>query len=480
VLEHFSDEEIIHILKESGRVTRRAVFSLVPNARSMAYRLGKHHQETSRRWAYGYEDPKFSMAHLFRAAGLHDVEEFTVAALHSLAFLDAPELAPARALWQSFLAGLNNEDLRRMQQGYLLASVGHVRAKRRLAVVPSDPLEEYEKAGYGSWLEKYYNPDGFFDEVYCLSPLEREARFAHGMKVVPTPETAFTERVRSLGIDVVRAYGGYWAADLACGRQVPGVPVVVSLHDARPAWLHDSVRDATRVVAVSGSVRDLAVSRGIPAERLVSIPNRVDFRVFTPITDPQTRADWAARFPVRFRILHVGRRDPVKNLDSLLRALALLGNDYGVIGIGRGDVEPYQTLAAELGITNRCWFIDSVPSAELPVFYSGCSCMCTPSRNEGFGIVFVEALACEAVVVASDIAPMNEYIRHEKNGLLVKQYEEPQALAEMLERACNDEFLRQQLQSQARESVRAFEWDHVSRQEARMYEELLTHHSRTN
>lgn len=480
VLEHFSDSEIIHILKESARVARRSVFSLVPNARSLAYRLGKHQQEASGRWAYGYEDPKFSISHLFRAAGLREVEEFTVAAQHALAFLDAPELAPARSLWQGFLASLSKEDLRRMQQGYLLASLGHVRPKRRLAVVPSDPLEEYEKAGYGSWLAEYYNPAGFFDEVYCLSPMEKEARFAHGMNVVPTPESAFADRVRSLGIDVVRAYGGYWAADLACGNQVPGVPVVVSLHDARPAWVHDSVREAARVLAVSGSVRDLAVRRGIPPERLVAIPNRVDFHVFAPVTDSEVRTAWAERFPGKYRILHVGRRDPVKNLDSLLRALALLDDNYSLIAVGRGNADPYRTLAAELAVQDRCWFIDSVPSNELPVFYSGCSCMCTPSRNEGFGIVFVEALACGAVVVASDIAPMNEYIRHEENGVLVRDYENPRALADTVIRACTDKLLRQHLQSQARASVRSFERDHVARQEAGMYEEVLANRSRSN
>ena len=83
--------------------------------------------------------------------------------------------------------------------------------------------------------------------------------------------------------------------------------------------------------------------------------------------------------------------------------------------------------------------------------------MCVPSRWEGFGIVFIEALACESIVVTSDIAPMNEYIKHGRNGLLVKDYENPKALAEMIKTACNDKRLQECLKINTRKSVERFE-----------------------
>ena len=473
VLEHFSDDEIVHILTESKRVARKQVFSLVPNARAVAYRLGKWDQEQRGRWPYGYEDPKFSVAPLFARAGLQEVSEFTVGPLHALTFLNDERFAPARQALGDFMRQLPAGQLRQLKQGYLLGTVGHVRTPRRLAVVPSDPLSDYEKAGYGSWLKDYYNPAGCFDEVYCLSPKETVARAAHGMRVVPTKEGELAARIRELKIDVVRAYGGYWACDFAITQKVPGVPVVVSVHDARPDWAHDSIRDADKVFAVSSAVRRLVREKGVPEDRISDLPNRVDFKIFHWISDPARRRAFEERFPGKRRILHVGRRAEQKNLDTLIRALPLLGGDYSIIAVGRGDGRPYETLATELGVRSQCHFVESVPSGELPEFYSFCDCFCTPSRHEGFGIVFIEALACEAVVVASDIAPINEYIRHNENGLLVPNYEDPAALAAAIQLACTDDGVRRRLSSSSLDSVQSFESGRVDALEADLYQQLL-------
>jgi spore coat protein SA len=99
--------------------------------------------------------------------------------------------------------------------------------------------------------------------------------------------------------------------------------------------------------------------------------------------------------------------------------------------------------------------------------------MCTPSRHEGFGIVFVEALACGCVVVTSHIGPMNEYIRHLENGLLVAEYENPPALAAVLKTGCEDQAVRARLQAAARDSVRKFEWRQVAQAEAQFYAQVL-------
>ena len=95
--------------------------------------------------------------------------------------------------------------------------------------------------------------------------------------------------------------------------------------------------------------------------------------------------------------------------------------------------------------------------------------MCTPSRWEGFGIVFIEALACEAIVVTSDIPPMNEYITNGSNGLLVKDYENARTLADTVRKACCDENLRKGIRSRARNSVTRFDRQQVESREAQIY-----------
>ena len=159
-------------------------------------------------------------------------------------------------------------------------------------------------------------------------------------------------------------------------------------------------------------------------------------------------------FPFRNKILHVGRLSRDKNLDTLIKALAFLDDDYCVVAVGQGDLAVYKKIAEEHNVRDRVFFIDAIAHEDLGRYFSWSNCMCTPSRWEGFGMVFIEALACASVVITSDIAPLNEYIIHEENGLLVKDYEDPQALAQMIRKGCTDGSLRAKIQANARESVR--------------------------
>ena len=77
----------------------------------------------------------------------------------------------------------------------------------RLAVIPSDPISSYERAGYDSWLEAYYNPLKMFHQVFALSPLEKGERKAYGMTIFGVTERKFLYTLRQIQPDVVRAYG---------------------------------------------------------------------------------------------------------------------------------------------------------------------------------------------------------------------------------------------------------------------------------
>ncbi len=344
---------------------------------------------------------------------------------------------------------------------------------KRLAVIPSDLIEEYFKKGhYEQWVRNYYNPCRFFDEVYLLSPFEKDRREWLGMRVVHTPVKELKKRIKDLKIDIVRAYGGNWASRWACRNKVNGVPVIVSVHDRRPERIYDAIKDADIVLCVSPVVKEAVTPKFKKQDRAWILPDRVDFEVMHPL--PQTgQRGWGEKFPFKYKILFVGRKSREKNLDTLIKALKFLGKDYGVIAVGLGEKGPYQEIMMAEGVEQQCYFIDSVPNQELPQYYSWCDCMCTPSRDEGFGIVFIEALACGAVVVTSDIRPMNEYIVDSENGLLVKEYENPQSLGTVLKRACTDENLRANLKKNARKSVECFEAGKIDGLEAGYYQKVL-------
>lgn len=119
LFEHFCDEEITNILKESTRVCKRGVMSLVPNANSIFYRIGKFKMEQEGTWAFGKEIPKFTMKDYFEAAGLKNIKEYSVGPYHSLQFWgkDKKEI-------KNFYDNLTSEELQNLNQGYLLFTYG--------------------------------------------------------------------------------------------------------------------------------------------------------------------------------------------------------------------------------------------------------------------------------------------------------------------------------------------------------------------
>jgi malonyl-CoA O-methyltransferase len=341
-----------------------------------------------------------------------------------------------------------------------------------LAVIPSDPMSAYEAVGCHVWAREYYNPANSFDKVYLLSPLEKEEREQYGMITIPTKPKELAGRLVEKGVDILRAYGGYWACDMACDNKAKGIPVVVSVHDTKPSELHDSIRRADYVFCMSEAVRDLVLTRRGHPERVWILPNRYDGRVMRPKPGVDF-SDLNRRFPWKRRLLCVGRLSEQKNQDNMIRALRVLGPDYGCVFVGRNEPTQLEKLARELGVESQIQFVESVRNDELARWYNWCDAMATPSRWEGFGIVFIEALACGAVVVTSNTRPMSEYIRHGKNGLLVDDFENPAALAATIRLACEDGELRSRIKAAAPASVGRFEKEKVDALEAGYYQRIL-------
>lgn len=119
LLEHFTTEEQVDLLKK-WKKSGKMMVSMIPNASSVPYRVGKAIMEENGTWAYGRETPKSSMIPEFLDAGIKVVNEYSIGSQWALNFL--PEKHYLRKAYNRLLA--DGVDLDSMMQGYILVTIG--------------------------------------------------------------------------------------------------------------------------------------------------------------------------------------------------------------------------------------------------------------------------------------------------------------------------------------------------------------------
>jgi SAM-dependent methyltransferase len=124
VFEYFTDEEIKQILREAFRIATKQVIIMVPNAMSLAYRVGKFYMEKRGSWYWGGERPSSTLQPLFREAGCREMEEFTVATKHSLDFLTMRGGNFVKKAATRIFRLNNHAQPAKLKQGYLLVTIG--------------------------------------------------------------------------------------------------------------------------------------------------------------------------------------------------------------------------------------------------------------------------------------------------------------------------------------------------------------------
>ncbi|UCH42414.1 MAG: glycosyltransferase [Dehalococcoidales bacterium] len=125
-------------------------------------------------------------------------------------------------------------------------------------------------------------------------------------------------------------------------------------------------------------------------------------------------------------ILFVGRIEPLKGVEQLLKAIPLLPNSQQarlvIVGgdeSSQHEVKILQELSLALGIKDRVTFSGIKKQEEMPLYYSAADVCVVPSYYESFGLVTLESLACGTPVVATDVGDMKSIIRQGETGFVV-------------------------------------------------------------
>jgi D-inositol-3-phosphate glycosyltransferase len=310
------------------------------------------------------------------------------------------------------------------------------------------------------------------------------------------------------GIKYDLIHSHYWMSGIAAGALSdlwPGTPILQMFHtlgemknrvarsdeeregNYRLDGERQVLRRADRVIAATLAERaQLEWLYKADASKIAIIPPGVDTCHFYPIPVDEARQFIGLR-PEDRMILFVGRIEPLKGLDTLIRAVASLRPSdccepvhLAVIG-GDPDASPedmtaemarIQQLCDELCMVKMVAFLGKRGQDTLPYYYSAAEVLVMPSHYESFGMVALEAMACGTPVIASQVGGLAFLVQDGVTGYTVPA-DDPDVLCEKLTLILVNESLRRRLGDAAADYAQNYDWEKIAQQILRIYEELV-------
>ncbi len=226
---------------------------------------------------------------------------------------------------------------------------------------------------------------------------------------------------------------------------------------------------AQQNICVSQALADRLVAIGVPAARVVKMPNGVDVEKFVPIEKVDARmrlgledGPW---------LLSVGNLVELKRHELIIEALEAVRRRHAarLIIVGDGPLRAHLLRrCVELGLQQAVRFIGAVPQAQLPLWYSAADLLVLASSREGWPNVLLEALACGTPVVASNVGGVPEIVRDDVCGLAVELSDAnalSDAIVSMLDRPSRRDAIRA--------AARTFSWQATSQAQLLLFRCIL-------
>ena len=298
-------------------------------------------------------------------------------------------------------------------------------------------------------------------------------------------QTLYPQLIRRSGVDLLHSMHYTRPVKLPCAS-------VVTFHDMTfflypelhtrakrlffPLAIRASARQADALTAVSESTRQDAIRvLGISPEKITTTQLGVD-PAFRPINDAAIKGKIAEKYdlPERF-ILYVGLLEPRKNLPMLIRAYKRLidgGENFKLVLVGRYGWM-YEELLRQinnLDLEEMVHFTGYVSQEDLPLVYNLSSLFVYPTLYEGFGLPALEAMACGAPVITTDVSSLPEIVG--EAGILVP-VNNVEALYGAMIAVLGDEDLRRKMINKGIQRAAKFTWEQTAILTFQVYQQVM-------
>ena len=225
-----------------------------------------------------------------------------------------------------------------------------------------------------------------------------------------------------------------------------------------------------------------------PKEKISIIPPGVDIARFYPISNDEAKE--FLNIPADEKmILFVGRIEPLKGIDTLIKAIAQMrksdvlstcphylyiigGEPNSENGNGNQEIERLKALCEEFGVGDMILFMGKKDQNTLQYYYSAAEIVVMPSNYESFGMVALEAMACGTPVVATQVGGLQHLIQNGKTGFIVP-YNNPDSLEEKLTQLICLPELRAQMSRNSIEYARTYSWERITPRIIDLYKKTI-------
>ncbi len=238
------------------------------------------------------------------------------------------------------------------------------------------------------------------------------------------------------------------------------------------------LHSADSIQVISGYLRDFALRKGA-SEPITVVPNGVDERLFATAYSPEQIRTLRNYLDLgdSFVVVTTSRLVVKNGVDILIKAVAKFKErrpNVKCLIIGGGpERSRLERLAKRLDVEQNIIFLGQMAQNDLPLYFAVSDMFVRPSRSEGLGNSFLEAMAAGVPVIGTPVGGIVDFLKDGETGF-VAEPESPESVAVKMHEILNDEDRTHAIVARARELVeRSYTWDVVARMMRTIFDQLI-------